>query len=59
MALRDQKGAARLALPVVLALTLTLPLPLLSGCKEETTPARQRAAAPPAAGLILSGAWKP
>ena len=50
MALRDQKGAARLALPVVLALALTLPL--LSGCKEETTPARQRAAAPPAAVFV-------
>jgi membrane fusion protein (multidrug efflux system) len=48
MALRDQKGAARLALPVVLALTL----PLLPGCKEETTPARQQAAAPPAAVFV-------
>ena len=48
MALRNQKGAARLALPVVLALTL----PLLSGCKEETTPARQQAAAPPAAVFV-------
>jgi membrane fusion protein (multidrug efflux system) len=48
MALRDTKGAARLALPVVLALTL----PLLSGCKEETTPARQQAAAPPAAVFV-------
>jgi membrane fusion protein (multidrug efflux system) len=33
---------------VVLALTL----PLLSGCKEETTPARQQAAAPPAAVFV-------
>jgi len=48
MALRDTKGAARLALPLVLALTL----PLLPGCKEETTPARQQAAAPPAAVFI-------
>ena len=48
MALRNQKGAARLALPVVLALTL----PLLPGCKEETTPARQQAAAPPAAVFV-------
>jgi membrane fusion protein (multidrug efflux system) len=48
MALRDTKGAARLALPVVLALTL----PLLPGCKEETTPARQQAAAPPAAVFV-------
>jgi membrane fusion protein (multidrug efflux system) len=48
MALRDQKGAARLALPLVLALTL----PLLPGCKEETTPARQQAAAPPAAVFV-------
>lgn len=48
MALRDQKGAVRLALPVVLALTL----PLLPGCKEETTPARQQAAAPPAAVFV-------
>ncbi|MCA3314296.1 MAG: efflux RND transporter periplasmic adaptor subunit [Roseomonas sp.] len=48
MALRDQKGAARLALPVVLALTL----PLLPGCKEEATPARQQAAAPPAAVFV-------
>jgi membrane fusion protein (multidrug efflux system) len=48
MALRDQKGAARLTLPVVLALTL----PLLPGCKEETTPARQQAAAPPAAVFV-------
>ena len=48
MALRNHKGAARLALPVVLALTL----PLLSGCKEETTPARQQAAAPPAAVFV-------
>ena len=46
MALRDQKGAARLALPVVLALAL------LPGCKEETTPARQQAAAPPAAVFV-------
>ena len=48
MALRNQKGAARLALPVVMALTL----PLLPGCKEETTPARQQAAAPPAAVFV-------
>jgi membrane fusion protein (multidrug efflux system) len=48
MALRDQKGAARLALPVVLALTL----PFLPGCKEETAPARQQAAAPPAAVFV-------
>jgi len=48
MALRNQKGAARLALPVVLALTL----PLLPGCKEETTPARQQATAPPAAVFV-------
>lgn len=48
MALRDQKGAARLALPMVLALAL----PILSGCKEETTPARQQAAAPPAAVFV-------
>ena len=48
MALRNQKGAARLALPLVLALTL----PLLPGCKEETTPARQQAAAPPAAVFV-------
>jgi membrane fusion protein (multidrug efflux system) len=48
MALRDQKGAARLTLPVVLALTL----PLLPGCKEETPPARQQAAAPPAAVFV-------
>ena len=48
MALRDTKGAARLALPVVLALAL----PLLPGCKEETTPARQQAAAPPAAVFV-------
>ncbi|MCA3309945.1 MAG: efflux RND transporter periplasmic adaptor subunit [Roseomonas sp.] len=48
MALRDQKGAARLALPVVLALTL----PLLPGCKEEATPARQQAAAPPTAVFV-------
>jgi len=48
MALRHTKGAARLALPVVLALTL----PLLPGCKEETTPARQQAAAPPAAEFV-------
>ena len=48
MALRDQKGAARLTLPVVLALTL----PLLPGCKEETTPARQQTAAPPAAVFV-------
>ena len=48
MALRHTKGAARLALPVVLALTL----PLLPGCKEETTPARQQAAAPPAAVFV-------
>jgi membrane fusion protein (multidrug efflux system) len=33
---------------VVLALTL----PLLPGCKEETTPARQQAAAPPAAVFV-------
>jgi len=48
MALRDQKGAARLALPVVLALTL----PILPGCKEATAPARQQAAAPPAAVFV-------
>ena len=48
MALRNQKGAARLALPVVMALTL----PLLPGCKEETTPVRQQAAAPPAAVFV-------
>ncbi|MFM7414469.1 MAG: efflux RND transporter periplasmic adaptor subunit [Alphaproteobacteria bacterium] len=48
MALRDQKGAARLALPVVLALAL----PILPGCKEETAPARQQAAAPPAAVFV-------
>lgn len=48
MALRDQKGAARLALPVVLALAL----PFLPGCKEETAPARQQAAAPPAAVFV-------
>jgi membrane fusion protein (multidrug efflux system) len=48
MALRDTKGAARLALPVVLALAL----PLLPGCKEEATPARQQAAAPPAAVFV-------
>ncbi|MFM7305673.1 MAG: efflux RND transporter periplasmic adaptor subunit, partial [Alphaproteobacteria bacterium] len=48
MALRDQKGAARLALPVVLALAL----PILPGCKEETSPARQQAAAPPAAVFV-------
>jgi membrane fusion protein (multidrug efflux system) len=48
MALRDQKGAARLALPVVLALTLAF----LPGCKEETAPARQQAAAPPAAVFV-------
>jgi len=48
MALRDQKGAARLALPVVLALTL----PILPGCKEETAPARQQAAAPPAVVFV-------
>jgi membrane fusion protein, multidrug efflux system len=48
MALRNQKGAARLALPLVLALTL----PLLPGCKEETTPAGQQAAAPPAAVFV-------
>ena len=48
MALRNQKGAARLALPLVMALTL----PLLPGCKEETTPARQQAAAPPAAVFV-------
>ena len=50
MALRDQKGAARLALPVVLA--LALPILILPGCKEETTPARQQAAAPPAAVFV-------
>jgi membrane fusion protein (multidrug efflux system) len=50
MALRDQKGAARLALPVVLA--LALPTLMLAGCKEETTPARQQAAAPPAAVFV-------
>ena len=48
MALREQKGAARLALPMVLALAL----PTLSGCKEETAPARQQAAAPPAAVFV-------
>ena len=48
MALRDTKGAARLALPVVLALALAL----LPGCKEEATPARQQAAAPPAAVFV-------
>ncbi len=48
MALRDQKGAARLALPVVLALAL----PILPGCKEESAPARQQAAAPPAAVFV-------
>ena len=48
MALRDHKGAARLALPVVLALAL----PILPGCKEEATPARQQAAAPPAAVFV-------
>ena len=48
MALRDQKGAARLALPVMLALVL----PVFPGCKEETTPARQQAAAPPAAVFV-------
>ena len=47
MALRDTKGAARIALPVFFALTL----PLLPGCKEETTPARQQAA-PPAAVFV-------
>lgn len=50
MALRDQKGAARLALPVVFA--LALPILILPGCKEETTPARQQAAAPPAAVFV-------
>ena len=50
MALRDQKGAARLALPVVLA--LALPILILPGCKEETPPARQQAAAPPAAVFV-------
>ena len=48
MVLRDQKGAARLALPVVLALAF----PILPGCKEETAPARQQAAAPPAAVFV-------
>ena len=48
MAMRDLKGAARLALPVMLALTL----PMLAGCKEEATPARQQAAAPPAAVFV-------
>ena len=48
MALRDQKAAARLALPVMLALAL----PILPGCKEETAPARQQAAAPPAAVFV-------
>ena len=48
MALRDQKGAARLALPVVLALTLAF----LPACKEETPPARQQTAAPPAAVFV-------
>jgi len=50
MALRDQKGAARLALPMVLA--LALPILTLPGCKEETAPARQQAAAPPAAVFV-------
>jgi len=50
MALRDQKGAARLALPVVLA--LALPTLMLAGCKEETAPARQQTAAPPAAVFV-------
>lgn len=50
MALRDQKGAARLALPMVFA--LALPILILPGCKEETTPARQQAAAPPAAVFV-------
>jgi len=50
MALRDQKGAARLALPMVLA--LALPTLMLAGCKEETAPARQQAAAPPAAVFV-------
>jgi membrane fusion protein (multidrug efflux system) len=48
MAMRDLKGAARLALPVMLALTL----PMLAGCKEEAAPARQQAAAPPAAVFV-------
>jgi membrane fusion protein (multidrug efflux system) len=48
MAMRDLKGAARLALPVMLALTL----PMLAGCKEEATPARQQAAAPSAAVFV-------
>ena len=50
MALRDTKGAARLALPVVLA--LAMPILILPGCKEETTPARQQAAAPPATVFV-------
>jgi membrane fusion protein (multidrug efflux system) len=50
MALRDQKGAARLALPMVLA--LALPTLMLAGCKEETAPARQQATAPPAAVFV-------
>ena len=50
MALRDQKGAARLALPMVLA--LALPTLILPGCKEETAPARQQATAPPAAVFV-------
>ena len=50
MALRHTKGAARLALPVVLA--LAMPILILPGCKEETTPARQQAAAPPATVFV-------
>ena len=53
MALRDTKGAARLALPVVLA--LAMPILILPGCKEETTPARQQAAAPPATVFVGRG----
>ncbi|MCA3331803.1 MAG: efflux RND transporter periplasmic adaptor subunit [Roseomonas sp.] len=52
MALRDQKGAARLALPVILTLALPIPILMLPGCKEEATPARQQAAAPPAAVFV-------
>ena len=48
MAMRDLKGAARLALQVMLVLAL----PLLPGCKEEAAPARQQAAAPPAAVFV-------
>ena len=40
--------ARNLAFPI----TLLLSLPLLPGCKEEAAPARQQAAAPPAAVFV-------